>query len=126
MGRVWLHTCTLDSPPALANYRARGFRVYRSETRPRTFPETTPGPWPGAQRPPPEVAVSTTEYAQALKGGDRMPNAAGARTVARRTALGAVPGRATRAARLRYRGRFARTGPGHQPAPRSPAGCTTT
>ena len=51
--RVWLHTCTLDSPPALANYRARGFRVYRSETRPRTFPETTPGPWPGAKGPPP-------------------------------------------------------------------------
>jgi len=24
--RVWLHTCTLDSPNALANYRARGFR----------------------------------------------------------------------------------------------------
>jgi ribosomal protein S18 acetylase RimI-like enzyme len=51
--RVWLHTCTLDSPPALANYRARGFRVYRSETRPRTLPETTPGPWPGAKGPPP-------------------------------------------------------------------------
>jgi GNAT superfamily N-acetyltransferase len=29
--RVWLHTCTLDSPHALANYRARGFREYRSE-----------------------------------------------------------------------------------------------
>jgi GNAT superfamily N-acetyltransferase len=24
--RVWLHTCTLDSPHALPNYRARGFR----------------------------------------------------------------------------------------------------
>ena len=30
--RVWLHTCTLDSPRALPNYRARGFREYRSET----------------------------------------------------------------------------------------------
>jgi GNAT superfamily N-acetyltransferase len=49
--RVWLHTCTLDSPHALANYRARGFRVFRSETRPRTFPQTTPGPWPGARGP---------------------------------------------------------------------------
>jgi ribosomal protein S18 acetylase RimI-like enzyme len=47
--RVWLHTCTLDGPHALANYRARGFRVCRSETRPRTFPQTTPGPWPGAR-----------------------------------------------------------------------------
>lgn len=24
--RVWLHTCTLDSPHALPNYKARGFR----------------------------------------------------------------------------------------------------
>jgi GNAT superfamily N-acetyltransferase len=24
--RVWLHTCTLDSPRALPNYKARGFR----------------------------------------------------------------------------------------------------
>lgn len=29
--RVWLHTCTLDSPHALPNYRARGFRDFRSE-----------------------------------------------------------------------------------------------
>jgi GNAT superfamily N-acetyltransferase len=26
--RVWLHTCNLDSPYALPNYRARGFEVY--------------------------------------------------------------------------------------------------
>jgi len=30
--RVWLHTCTLDDPAALPNYRARGFRPYREET----------------------------------------------------------------------------------------------
>jgi GNAT superfamily N-acetyltransferase len=30
--RVWLHTCTLDSPHALPNYRARGFREFRVET----------------------------------------------------------------------------------------------
>jgi GNAT superfamily N-acetyltransferase len=29
--RVWLHTCSLDSPRALANYRARGLEVYRTE-----------------------------------------------------------------------------------------------
>lgn len=29
--RVWLHTCTLDSPHALPNYLARGFRVEREE-----------------------------------------------------------------------------------------------
>jgi GNAT superfamily N-acetyltransferase len=30
--RIWLHTCTLDSPAALPNYLARGFRVVRTET----------------------------------------------------------------------------------------------
>lgn len=30
--RVWLHTCTLDHPAALPNYRKAGFRVYREET----------------------------------------------------------------------------------------------
>lgn len=29
--RVWLHTCTLDSPAALPNYRARGFRPFKEE-----------------------------------------------------------------------------------------------
>jgi hypothetical protein len=29
---VWLHTCTLDDPAALPNYRARGFRPYKQET----------------------------------------------------------------------------------------------
>jgi GNAT superfamily N-acetyltransferase len=31
--RVWLHTCTLDHPQALANYLARGFEIYQSETK---------------------------------------------------------------------------------------------
>lgn len=30
--RVWLNTCTLDSPRALPNYLARGFRAYKEET----------------------------------------------------------------------------------------------
>jgi len=30
--RVWLHTCTLDHPAALPNYRARGFRPFRVES----------------------------------------------------------------------------------------------
>ena len=29
--RVWLHTCTLDSPNALPAYKARGFREFRTE-----------------------------------------------------------------------------------------------
>lgn len=29
--RIWLHTSSLDHPNALANYRARGLRPYRTE-----------------------------------------------------------------------------------------------
>jgi GNAT superfamily N-acetyltransferase len=29
--RVWVHTCTLDGPRALANYEARGMSVFRVE-----------------------------------------------------------------------------------------------
>ena len=29
--RVWLHTCSLDHPSALANYLARGFKIYKTE-----------------------------------------------------------------------------------------------
>lgn len=30
--RVWVHTCALDHPAALANYQARGMKIYRVET----------------------------------------------------------------------------------------------
>ena len=30
-GRVWLHTCSLDSPAALPSYERRGFRRFREE-----------------------------------------------------------------------------------------------
>jgi GNAT superfamily N-acetyltransferase len=30
--RVWLHTCSLDDPAALPNYKARGFRPFKTET----------------------------------------------------------------------------------------------
>lgn len=47
--RVWLHTCTLDHPAALAAYTARGFRVYKEETEAKELPAASPGPWPGAR-----------------------------------------------------------------------------
>ena len=40
--RVWLHTCTLDSPAALPNYIARGFEPYRVETYETTVDHATP------------------------------------------------------------------------------------
>ena len=46
--RVWVHTCTLDSPNALANYKARGMRVFGEHSEPIDLPDETPGPWPGA------------------------------------------------------------------------------
>jgi len=45
--RVWVHTCTLDGPHALANYQARGMQVYHQETRVVELPQQTDGPWPG-------------------------------------------------------------------------------
>lgn len=46
--RVWVHTCSLDGPNALANYRARGMRVCAVETAVQVLPDRPPGPWPGA------------------------------------------------------------------------------
>ncbi len=38
--RVWLHTCTLDGPHALANYHARGFVAYKSTTHEQVMRDT--------------------------------------------------------------------------------------
>jgi GNAT superfamily N-acetyltransferase len=46
--RVWLHTCSLDGPVALANYQARGLRVYQTNVSVAEQPRRAPGPWPGA------------------------------------------------------------------------------
>lgn len=46
--RVWVNTCSLDHPKALANYRARGLQIYQVKTAPRDLPQIPPGPWPGA------------------------------------------------------------------------------
>lgn len=32
--RVWVHTCNLDSPAALATYQKMGFRIYKTEEIP--------------------------------------------------------------------------------------------
>jgi ribosomal protein S18 acetylase RimI-like enzyme len=39
--RVWLHTCSLDSPQAMENYLARGFVLYNEET---TLVDVPPAP----------------------------------------------------------------------------------
>jgi GNAT superfamily N-acetyltransferase len=46
--RVWLHTCTLDHPQALANYQARGMRLYKEESEMKDEPVCPVGPWQGA------------------------------------------------------------------------------
>ncbi len=46
--RVWVHTCTLDGPAALANYRARGFRLFNTEVSEIDLPDHATGPWPNA------------------------------------------------------------------------------
>jgi GNAT superfamily N-acetyltransferase len=46
--RLWVHTCSLDGPAALANYQARGLRIYRTEIGNEDVPAIPPGPWPDA------------------------------------------------------------------------------
>ncbi|WP_299429419.1 GNAT family N-acetyltransferase [uncultured Meiothermus sp.] len=46
--RVWVHTCSLDSPAALANYQARGMQLYKIETASLEIPDRPPGSWHGA------------------------------------------------------------------------------
>ncbi|MFN8169924.1 MAG: GNAT family N-acetyltransferase [Candidatus Nanopelagicales bacterium] len=47
--RVWLHTCELDSEPALANYRARGFTETGTSVEYWDTTSPSPGPWRGAR-----------------------------------------------------------------------------
>lgn len=53
--RVWLHTNTLDSAPALHNYKARGMTVYQVEEQVEKSQADGQRfePWPGANRPAP-------------------------------------------------------------------------
>ena len=46
--RVWVHTCDLDHPRALANYKARGFKVFHVESKVEQLPDEPPRVWPGA------------------------------------------------------------------------------
>lgn len=43
--RVWLHTCSLDHPQALANYKARGFRVFKVETEAKEIDDSPREAW---------------------------------------------------------------------------------
>jgi GNAT superfamily N-acetyltransferase len=47
--RVWVHTNSLDSPHALPNYQARGFKIFETRTETVAVAERPPGPWPGAE-----------------------------------------------------------------------------
>jgi GNAT superfamily N-acetyltransferase len=48
--RLWVHTCTLDHPRALALYEAHGFRAFRIEEKVEQLPDHPLEPWPGAKR----------------------------------------------------------------------------
>lgn len=45
VSRVWVHTCTLDGPAALANYQARGFVITGTEKTDEDLPERPIGSW---------------------------------------------------------------------------------
>jgi GNAT superfamily N-acetyltransferase len=63
--RVWVHTCSLDGPHALANYQARGMRVYDQRTQRVELPDVSPGPWPGA------FGADIARLGTGVRGGDR-------------------------------------------------------
>jgi GNAT superfamily N-acetyltransferase len=46
--RVWVHTCDLDHPLALANYEKRGFKRFNVEQKLEELPDEPVEPWPGA------------------------------------------------------------------------------
>ena len=48
--RVWLHTSSLDHPSALANYRARGFCLFKEESSYKELPDRPLGRWPDQDR----------------------------------------------------------------------------
>lgn len=45
VSRVWVHTCTLDGPLALANYQARGFVITGTEETFEDLPDRPLGSW---------------------------------------------------------------------------------
>ena len=49
--RIWLHTCTLDSPSALPNYLNRGFEIFKEEDLKDMIPASPLEPWPAAAKP---------------------------------------------------------------------------
>jgi len=48
--RVWLHTCTLDGPHAVANYLARGFVPYKTTMQDEPVPVDRQPPLPTPRR----------------------------------------------------------------------------
>lgn len=50
--RIWLHTCSLDHPSALANYLGRGFTIFKEEDFEDTVPVDILQPWRGAGKYP--------------------------------------------------------------------------
>ncbi|WP_219843986.1 GNAT family acetyltransferase [Arthrobacter sp. MYb227] len=46
VSRVWVHTCSLDGPAAIANYEARGLAVFHTETERLVPGDGRAGMWP--------------------------------------------------------------------------------
>jgi len=47
--RIWVHTCSEDHPNALANYLARGFKIFDEEQKLIQLPSKPTGPWIGSR-----------------------------------------------------------------------------
>ena len=72
VARVWVHTCSLDGPAALANYQARGLVVYAEDVTDQAVPARSPGPWaattglPPAGELPPDVVTGRPQQPGSL------------------------------------------------------------
>ncbi len=53
--RIWLHTCSMDHPSALANYQARGFKIFETVDDYEEIPDKPLQPWSNAY---PEVSAT--------------------------------------------------------------------
>jgi GNAT superfamily N-acetyltransferase len=53
VARVWVHTCALDGPAALANYQARGLVIYKAEDTDENVPDQPLGAWASTGGPAP-------------------------------------------------------------------------
>ncbi|MEV6346474.1 GNAT family N-acetyltransferase [Actinoplanes sp. NPDC051851] len=68
VARVWVHTCSLDGPAALANYQGRGLVIYHTEETDENVPDQPLGSWISTGGPTPGSTVDAAVGAVGAEG----------------------------------------------------------